>query len=433
MPNPAEAYDDDAENADVLRPIPENAAREHLMESLKSAQLYIAKLLSENRSLKQENSNLKATTSKKRRNAAEDTFGYTSEIIRWAKAFLFTCALYIDTTAFQKLQPEYSRDVRDHFSSDEEYTHIITRALYNDIPAKFHPLLNAQEYSNFAKDFIHEHGDGRSTLLNNIRKALPVIAGLLRFPADKKATLWAPILFPTSTQNMNLVFTGPMVMQIHRLMYFGPGSLVPGKSVAQNSNGIRLGFWEVTEASISASAILARFVLSLDKEWASKGAISGTDYEKEYRTYHQMLTCHRHLLHVKEIIKTIHKFVFTGITPVSAVGADTDDDDGAETAIIDAMRCFELGSDEIDDAGEVTGATTETHPVPREPPAIPAQLEASQHGTELPDDPEPQVEVTLPPRRQRATGQQQNAAAGATASGSGSGVGTRTTRGRRNQ
>ncbi|KAJ7777659.1 hypothetical protein DFH07DRAFT_951307 [Mycena maculata] len=401
MPNPAEAYDDDAENADVLRPIPENAAREHLMESLKSAQLYIAKLLSENRSLKQENSNLKATTSKKRRNAAEDTFGYTSEIIRWAKAFLFTRALYIDTTAFQKLQPEYSRDVRDHFSSDEEYTHIITRALYNDIPAKFHPLLNAQEYSNFAKDFIHEHGDGRSTLLNNIRKALPVIlkdhhidthlltsasadrskdkviAGLLRFPTDKKATLWAPILFPTSTQNMNLVFTGPMVMQIHRLMYFGPGSLVPGKSVAQNSNGIRLGFREVTEASISASAILARFVLSPDKEWASKGAISGTDYEKEYRTYHQMLTCHRHLPHVKEIIKTIHKFVFAGITPVSAAGTDADDDDGAETAIIDAMRRFELGSDEIDDAGEVTGATTETHPVPREPPAIPAQLEAS--------------------------------------------------------
>lgn len=32
MPTPAEAYDDDEENKDVLHPIPENAAPEHLME-----------------------------------------------------------------------------------------------------------------------------------------------------------------------------------------------------------------------------------------------------------------------------------------------------------------------------------------------------------------------------------------------------------------
>lgn len=93
-----------------------------------------------------------ARSKKQRANAQEGTLGYQKEIIRWAKAFLFTRALFLDTTAFQKLLPQSSADVRDHFSNDTEYTHIITRALYNDIPEKFHGLLDAQEYSNFAKD-----------------------------------------------------------------------------------------------------------------------------------------------------------------------------------------------------------------------------------------------------------------------------------------
>jgi hypothetical protein len=41
-----------------------------------------------------------------------------------------------------------------------------------------------------------------------------VVDGLLRFPAERKATLYPPILFPGSTRNMNEVFTGPIIMDV---------------------------------------------------------------------------------------------------------------------------------------------------------------------------------------------------------------------------
>jgi hypothetical protein len=144
--------------------------------------------------------------------------------------------------------------------------------------------------------FIREHGEGRSALIGVIRKALPVILKghsidsslltnakadrskdnaidrLLRFPGERKATLYPPIFFPGPTQNMKEVFTGPIIMnvsihvnyvlawliqsKVHRLMYFGPSSLTLGSKPVQNSNGIKLGFHDVTEASVSAVAIL---------------------------------------------------------------------------------------------------------------------------------------------------------------------------------
>jgi hypothetical protein len=86
--------------------------------------------------------------------------------------------------------------------------------------------------------FIREHGEGRSALIGVIRKALPVILKghsidsslltnakadrskdntidrLLRFPTERKATLYPPILFPGPTQNMKEVFTGPIIMNV---------------------------------------------------------------------------------------------------------------------------------------------------------------------------------------------------------------------------
>jgi hypothetical protein len=151
----------------------------------------------------------------------------------------------------------------------------------------------------FTFQFVHEHGEGRSALLKVIRKALPGILKdpnidsdlltiadmdrskndaldrLLRFPNDRKLTLLAPVLFPNGKQNMNEIFTGPIVLKVsyrnyfgvkafsnwlvkvHRLMFFGPTSLEPGSKPALNSNGVKLDL-KVTEESISAAGILVR-------------------------------------------------------------------------------------------------------------------------------------------------------------------------------
>jgi hypothetical protein len=83
------------------------------------------------------------------------------------------------------------------------------------LPLLYGILLNLSQ-------FIHEHSDGRSSFLNALRKALPVIlnglnidsnivikaradrskdpilAGLLKFPDERKPSRFPPVLFPSS-------------------------------------------------------------------------------------------------------------------------------------------------------------------------------------------------------------------------------------------
>ncbi|KAJ7456420.1 hypothetical protein B0H11DRAFT_2321762 [Mycena galericulata] len=325
-------------------------------------------LRAEVRTLRKENSDLLAVSSKKRRGRTDDKLGYKSEVVAWSKRFLFTRALCIDISIFSAKPSEFAADPAATLGTDDLYIESLTAALYQDIPEKFHELLDANQYSNLAKDFIREHGDARSSLLNSVRKALPTIlkgldvdfdlltAGadrsnyatlsrLLKFPTERKPTLYATVLFPGPDQNMTELFLGPVVKKVHRLMYFGPGSLVPGSKPASNSNGVRLSLKEVTASSISAAATVTRFVLSPDKEWASKGAISGTEWEQDYRTYQKLLTSNSHLPHVKHIFKSIQEFVFAGLKITSGSASASEVDDGTEDAIVDAMRRFGLGTD----------------------------------------------------------------------------------------
>ncbi|KAJ7116960.1 hypothetical protein C8R44DRAFT_879493 [Mycena epipterygia] len=406
-----EDYDDDTRPP--VQPLDySGASRAELLEALKVTQQENTNLRAEIRTLRDENSQLLAAASKKRRGQLDDKQReYQGQMTSWSKRFLLTRALFININMFCPKPPEL--DPANLFATDDLYRQSVTIALYEEVPPKFHPLLNAEEYSNFAKDFIREHGDTRSTILNTIRKALPailkgldinvdllttagadrsnnaVLSSLLKFPTDKKPTLYAPILFPGHTQNMTELFTGPVVKKVHRLMYYGPGSLAPGSKPAANSSGVKLGLKEVTASSIAAAATLTRFVLSTGKEWASKGAISGTEWEQDYCTYQKLLISNGHLPHVKNIIKTIRDFVFAGVKiPLSSAPADLDD--GTEDDIIDAMRRFELGTDTTPsdpannddvDAG-ATAHNVAAHPV-HEPVVV-----GDQHAAGMPDEPE---------------------------------------------
>ena len=124
-----------------------------------------------------------------------------------------------------------------------------------------------------------------------------------------------------------------------------------------------------------------RFVLSTDTEWAAKGAISKIEWEEEYRAYHKMLACNRHLPHVKAIFRKIHKFVFAGTTSslATASNSNADEDDELEDAISDALRRFELGMDPDGDdlaqrnggnLGNGTGPDVDGAPAPEERPVV---------------------------------------------------------------
>ncbi|KAJ7446286.1 hypothetical protein B0H11DRAFT_2337982 [Mycena galericulata] len=342
------------------------ASRGELLEALKITQQENTNLRAE---VRKENSDLLVVSSKKRWGRTDDKLGYKSEVVAWSKRFLFTRALCIDISIFSAKPSEFAVDPAATLATGDLYIESLTLALYQDIPEKFHELLDANQYGNLAKDFVREHGDARSSLLNSVQKALPtilkglnvdfdllttagadrsnnaVLSGLLKFPTERKPTLYAPVLFPGPNKNMTELFLGPAVQKVHRLMYFGPGSLVPGSKPAPNSNGVRLSLKEVTASSISAAATVTRFVLSPDREWASKGTISGTEWEQGYRTYHRLLTSNSHLPHVKHIFKTMQEFVFAGLKITSESTSASEVDDGIEDAIADAMRQFELGID----------------------------------------------------------------------------------------
>ncbi|KAJ7690546.1 hypothetical protein B0H17DRAFT_1201667 [Mycena rosella] len=209
MPNNTQddEYEDGGEH---LQPINNNASRDELLEVLKASQLYVIKLLSKNRELRKENNELKATRSKKsRKDNEQDLPGYRPHIVTLAKKFLFLRALVSDTTLFQANPP--SPD--NQFADEAAYRQSITNALYQHIPEKFHPSLDGQIlYTNTEKDGLGIDSDILTTAGAD-RSTNAALTRLLCFPNQRKATLYAPVLFPGATQNMNELFTGPIVMK----------------------------------------------------------------------------------------------------------------------------------------------------------------------------------------------------------------------------
>ncbi|KAJ7777724.1 hypothetical protein B0H14DRAFT_3508056 [Mycena olivaceomarginata] len=325
----------------------------------------------------------------------EDVFGYKGEVVGLAKWFLLTRAFIIDHASFLKQKPLPPAKPQDQFTSDEAYTTSMAIALYEEIPTKFHSLLDVKTYSNFATDFIHEHSDGRSSFLNALRKALPVIlnglniaseiliraktdhskdpilAGLLKFPDKHKPSRFPPVLFPTSTRNMNEAFTGPYFLKTHRLMYFGPGSLASKAKPALNSNGIKLTFKEITSSSMAAAGIALCVVLSPNESWQPKGTACGINWEAEYRVYLEMFESNKDRPHIKRIFKTVHSFVFAGVD--IAIQSNTDDSDDRDD-VAELMRRFELGTDDVVDRdnGSVVMPVVSVPPSPV--PSVPFPL-----------------------------------------------------------
>ncbi|KAF8148359.1 hypothetical protein K438DRAFT_1779687 [Mycena galopus ATCC 62051] len=368
-----EVDDEDNDREVALQPIDYNISRDEALEQLKSTQLYAMKLLDEVRLLRKDNSILRAAAPKKRRRGeTEDVLGYKEPIVGIAKSVLLTRAFILDRSAFKAEKPNPPTNPQDQFTSDDAYTMSAAIALYEEIPSKFHSLIDPKTEPNFSNDFIREHSDGRSTFLNTLRKALPtiltglninsnllvvakadrskdqVLTSLLKFSNERKPSRFPPVFFPGTSRNMKEIFTGPYFLKTHRLMFFGPGSLANSKP-APNSNGIRLGFKAITSSSMAATAISLRFVLSADTEWNSKGTVTGINWEAEYRTYIELLESGKDKPHIKNIFKTVHNFVFAGVD--TAIHDDPTEDADDADELNDLMRRFELGADGSDDDG----------------------------------------------------------------------------------
>ncbi|KAF8152081.1 hypothetical protein K438DRAFT_2026855 [Mycena galopus ATCC 62051] len=423
-----EEDDEDVDREAALQPINYNISRDEALEQLKLTQLYAMKLLEELRQLRQENSCLRAAAPKKRRRGhTEDVLGYKIAIVGIAKSFLFTRGFILPRSAFQEAKPDPHPNLRDQFTSDEAFTTSTAIALYEEVPTKFHSLLNPKTEPAFSNDFIREHSDGRSIFLNTLRKAMPnilrhkdisadvlvsakaargkdpVLIGLLKFEHETRSSRFPPVFFPSSKQNMNQVFTGPYFLKTHRLMFFGPGSLVPDAKPAPHSNGMKLGLKAVTSSSMSAAAIALRFVLSADTEWSAKGTVTGINWEGEYRAYMELLEAGKDKPHIQRIFKTVYNFVFAGVD-MTIDDDNTADADADADELNELMRRFELGADGSDDDVPVPGpagpvSVVSTPPSPVTP--LPASPVISAPASPIIPVPPP-APLPLPPRTRKA-------------------------------
>ncbi|KAJ7851055.1 hypothetical protein B0H14DRAFT_833510 [Mycena olivaceomarginata] len=360
--------DDDTEKQ--LQPIDINASKTDIIKGYQSCQLDLGRVLAENRSLRQRVSELEATAASKRRRGTgmgDNRLGYQKNVGSWARYFLLTKEAWVKTEDFRKSPPELSLDPAARFGSNTAYSNGITAALFDMIPVKYHPLLDYAEYRHLGKDFIAEVGNARSSTINSLRGVIPsiltsaghavdgqllsiaaadrsrsnVLLGLLRFPGETTSRIFAPILFPNGQKKMEFIFLSKIVLDIHRVMTFGPSSL--GVKPDAKSNGIKYAVFEATDHSIALAGIFARFLVSADKTFANTGTITKITWEADYRTYRKLLATNRDTPFVRHIFKTVNDHVFAGVSKTAGNVQEDGGDPGVEDEISQAMHHLAFG------------------------------------------------------------------------------------------
>ncbi|KAF8145840.1 hypothetical protein K438DRAFT_1991407 [Mycena galopus ATCC 62051] len=379
------------EGQEYLQPVDIDASKADIIAGYKSCQLELGRVLAENRCFCQRLSELESTATSKRRqrDQSDNRLGYKAHVGPWARLFFLTKEGWVRKEDFRARPSEISLDPEARFTSNTVYSHAITSALYDIVPERFHSLLDSGHYRHLAKDFTTEISGARSSTINSLRGVIAsilssagytvnsqilgvaaadrsqdkVLLALLRFPEDKASKLFAPILFPKGQKKMQFIFLSKIVLDIHRVMVYGPSSLAANSKPDAKSNGVKYGVFEATTHSVALAGTLARFLVSADKTFADVGAITKIKWEADYRTYRKLLASNPDAPFVKHIFKTVNSHVFAGIS--KTVGrAEEDGDDNVEAEISEAMQHLAFG--DFDDPAESDDDGPVGEPDPRD-------------------------------------------------------------------
>ncbi|KAJ6613818.1 hypothetical protein B0H10DRAFT_2436299 [Mycena sp. CBHHK59/15] len=175
-----------------------NATKEEVLKALEHCQLALGRVLAENWSLRQTNSDLLAAASSKRHRLVQgdNKLGYKSQIGTLAKRFFFTQEAWVQTTDFRKDGPEPPLNPEYRFTNDNVYSQSVTTALFNNIPPKYYPLLDYNSYKHFAADFITEFGNARASVINSIRRVMPIILASAGYSVESNLLTKHLVSFP---------------------------------------------------------------------------------------------------------------------------------------------------------------------------------------------------------------------------------------------
>ncbi|KAJ7870468.1 hypothetical protein B0H14DRAFT_3860941 [Mycena olivaceomarginata] len=338
----SDTFGADNDTEKQLQPIDINASKTDIIKGYQSCQLDLGRILAENRSLRQRVSELEATAASKRRRGTgmgDNRLGYQKNVGSWARYFLLTKEAWVKTEDFRKSPPELSLDPTARFGSNTAYSNGITAALFDMIPVKYHPLLDYAEYRHKTSLLKSETlAQAPSTLFGE--SSLPFLP-LRAMPSMTTSRIFAPILFPNGQKKMEFIFLSKIVLDIHRVMTFGPSSL--GVKPDAKSNGIKYAVFEATDHSIALAGIFARFLVSADKTFANTGTITKITWEADYRTYRKLLATNRDTPFVRHIFKTVNDHVFAGVSKTAGNVQEDGWDPGVEDEISQAMHHLAFG------------------------------------------------------------------------------------------
>ncbi|KAJ7701624.1 hypothetical protein B0H14DRAFT_2648372 [Mycena olivaceomarginata] len=293
-----------------------NLLKEEL-QALKDAQLKLKRAVAEMKIKDILISQLQQNGGRKGKPKPSSGLEYDNAIVTWGKKFAVLYEPWITVAVFgpspEDGPPELETvpEIEQVFKDPKLYLRYTRVTLYQNIPAKFHELIDPSVFGGFATNMIYEANELRS-----LQRFVCVPRQLGQDPEDTRnndksapPTAYPPIFYDGLKDNLPNLFLNPV----------GPLGSLGEKGKAKPSHNT-IGFqWKVQEdgltvGSICFTLILLMFVIADHNEnFTETGSISKIPYQKYYRQYKSRFMKYAKTTGIQKIMKFWSGIVLHGV------------------------------------------------------------------------------------------------------------------------
>ncbi|KAJ7782437.1 hypothetical protein DFH07DRAFT_949242 [Mycena maculata] len=336
----------------------QTATKEELREALKQTQLELARAQVELRAKDLFIEDLQKATGRKSKSkaAGPDPLNYLDIIVTLGKKFGVMQEPWVSPAAFSARPEEGTpphntpNEIDALFKTPALYLQYLTCKIYNNVPDKYHELVNASTFPNFRDNFLKHLSAGRSSavdrLKTNVDKILiecsikNKVEELLYFPgedAKHPPSTYPPIFHASLKKDAKgwlLNEAPPLALWC---MIFGGSSIKNKGKTKPSTNTLGYG-WKLDSEGLTIEAIaftLIAFIFVLrgaDTAFEEKGKITNIPYQSLFRTYVCRLMKHANAPGVRKVLRFWHKIVFAGVATAEAIEDAGMNDSEAEAA-----------------------------------------------------------------------------------------------------
>ncbi|KAJ7739464.1 hypothetical protein DFH07DRAFT_965751 [Mycena maculata] len=353
----------------------QTATKEELREALKQTQLELARAQVDLRAKDLFIEDLQKTAGRKSKSKATgpDPLNYLDIIVTLGKKFGVMQEPWVSPAAFSA-RPEDGipphntpNEIDALFKTPALYLQYLTCKIYNNVPDKYHELVNALTFPNFRDNFLKHLSAGCSSavdrLKTNVDKILiecsikNEVKELLYFPgedAKRPPSTYPPIFHASLKKDAKGWLLNEAPPLALRCMIFG-GSSIKNKGKTKPSTNT-LGYaWKLDSEGLTIEAIAFTLIALIfvlhgtDTAFEEKGKITNIPYQSLFRTYVCRLMKHANTPGVRKVLRFWHKIVFAGVATAEAIEDAGMNDSEAEAAsdaeFAAAMEGINLGDD----------------------------------------------------------------------------------------